>query len=101
PPPPALALLPLHDALPIYDRVDDLGHHVGADAVTTDAQRVHPGDQGLNRAFGLAEGATDRVHVQSVGHDQAVVSESMTQHTGDRSEEHTSELQSRFDLVCR
>src|SRR2546428_6086272 len=50
----------------------------------------------LRGALFLAIGVFDGVHR---GH-QAVISTS-AEHAQDRSEEHTSELQSRSDLVCR
>src|SRR5699024_11248062 len=75
PPPPATYTLSLHDALPISSRAVDVRHRSAA--------RRHGLDR-LRRACGhrpgrlLPNGARRR-----------------------RSEEHTSELQSRFDLVCR
>src|SRR5437867_12494105 len=63
--------LSLHDALPI-------SHH-GRPPV---ARRFAPGGRGERRR-------EDRVRDPDAGHDHA------------RSEEHTSELQSPYDLVCR
>src|SRR5437868_10007895 len=77
--------LSLHDALPIYlDHVPAKGGQVGIDhnplAPREVDHRVMLGLDELIRQI-VAIGAGD-AH-------------------GERSEEHTSELQSRFDLVCR
>src|SRR5206468_12659890 len=91
PPPPLPSTLSLHDALPIFD-------HVAAAALKTarraDArQRPHP--QAEIRAAGVDEEALENVRVAPqvrASHSAAII---------ERSEEHTSELQSRSDLVCR
>src|SRR5690606_41996141 len=83
-----LYTLSLHDALPIFaaqfadDGLDAGAAHAdaGADRVDVAIARV---DGDLRALAGLAHGAADD--------DRAVV----------RSEEHTSELQSRENLVCR
>src|SRR3712207_7252103 len=69
--------LSLHDALPIYRLLD--GRVIGLEVVAVQAVREH--DQAL--APGVRRG----------GH--------AVDHGLDRSEEHTSELQSRQYLVCR
>src|SRR5699024_12847612 len=87
PPPPPLAPLSLHDALPIYlsrpgaVRAPDLVHRIPSRARprTPPAPR---GDPGTSRSAPGRIRRLDRARLR-------------------RSEEHTSELQSRFDLVCR
>src|SRR5437773_9408833 len=75
PPPPDIYTLSLHDALPIYLRLV-LGRVAAQAGLARDAVRV---DLGRRRAAAL---------------------DSQPQ-VADRSEEHTSELQSHHDLVCR
>src|SRR5690606_41445683 len=80
PPPTGLYTLSLHDALPICEREQ-------VDPVQR-GQRI-----GVVRArgqFGMQQGRAP-AHVQAAGQRAA----------GARSEEHTSELQSRENLVCR
>src|SRR5207249_10456631 len=79
--------LSLHDALPIY--VDH--HTVGSFEFPVDlaaARALYAA-----RLFQRGRRALEVVHVE------ADVVEALDR--GRRSEEHTSELQSRFDLVCR
>src|SRR2546421_2940744 len=64
--------LSLHDALPIYGGVD--GRELGLDGQRLEVERAVPAVQ--------CDGAREQVRLE-------------------RSEEHTSELQSRSDLVCR
>src|SRR2546430_5446128 len=75
--------LSLHDALPIYDDVLLSPHRKGA------RRRIaRRGERGLPQQLprGLVEGTELRVHRRG---------------DEDRSEEHTSELQSQSNLVCR
>src|SRR5438067_8754317 len=58
--------------------------------------RGHPPFPGHTSECIHAHGAQD-----CVSGNQQHVSNHVLQTTGERSEEHTSELQSRFDLVCR
>src|SRR5699024_11492173 len=85
--------LSLHDALPIYTemslfaRINEDGkltlvNHLGIDLGETPEQILSKLDD-------------DRIKDDDVRHDGRHA------HDYDRSEEHTSELQSRFDLVCR
>src|SRR5699024_11857362 len=91
-PPTYVSALSLHDALPICQQHqleggDPLTVQAG-DALRVDELRAdpQPGEEG-----GAHAGAAlvEKLLEGAVGAD------------GDRSEEHTSELQSRFDLVCR
>src|SRR5699024_12420514 len=86
PRPATLASLSLHDALPIFG-VHDLTRGIG-----------HLGDRGEHAVF-PGHGYDAAVPAQRVqlGGDPPAVFVARE----DRSEEHTSELQSRFDLVCR
>src|SRR5699024_12774912 len=80
PPPSHISTLSLHDALPI-------SHPHGGDG------RDRAGDWLLRQSDQAPQPSEEESAVppRAVGPD----------HTGHRSEEHTSELQSRFDLVCR
>src|SRR5207249_9918306 len=78
--PSALYTLSLHDALPIFDRAQ--------------AAAELGGDLLVGVALHLAQGDAAQLGVV-----QAL--EQAAAFLGHRSEEHTSELQSRFDLVCR
>src|SRR5699024_12639260 len=82
-PTPALYTLSLHDALPILDRCMVAAFDAGMDALLclTKADLAPP-EPFLQRYAGLDVPA-------------------VTTRQTERSEEHTSELQSRFDLVCR
>src|SRR5207249_8893495 len=73
--------LSLHDALPIYDLVARLAH------LCKDCRLVH------RRQLPAADGPASA--------DKHGVNGERRRPERHRSEEHTSELQSRFDLVCR
>src|SRR5699024_12141867 len=49
----------------------------------------------------IAEGGTAPLHSRGFDFNDAVLGAGIDFYTALRSEEHTSELQSRFDLVCR
>src|SRR5207249_12265820 len=100
-PPTAIYTLSLHDALPIC-KTDSLK----ASALAFDGRayaddfafQIHERTAGIARVDGGVGLQEILVHVQMqsvspLGADDAV-------RHGPRSEEHTSELQSRFDLVC-
>src|SRR5690606_41973457 len=80
--PPSIRTLSLHDALPIYLQVQ------------ADPERL----EGLHAAYERAAPQLDRPGSVVVGRTGR---ELWNQCGGDRSEEHTSELQSRENLVCR
>src|SRR5207249_10045400 len=89
-PPPRSTLFPyttLFRSQELHDEVDDAA--ALADAVDRDDAGVLK----LGRGAGLALEALDELFVEGEGKRQDL--------DGDRSEEHTSELQSRFDIVCR
>src|SRR5699024_12801371 len=95
---PAPYSLSLHDALPIWRRVDAardlLAEHVEPVVARVDHHRL-----GVAAAVLVDEserGGPDGLVGQVLGLRQPVDADA-----GPRSEEHTSELQSRFDLVCR
>src|SRR5207248_10119201 len=101
PPPPPPSPLSLHDALPISRRpnvvlilADDLGYEcVGADGGTSYKTPV------LDRLAATGVRFT-RCYVQPLC--TPTRTQLMTgQYNVRRSEEHTSELQSPYDLVCR
>src|SRR5699024_12288385 len=88
-PPSAISTLSLHDALPISN---DCQLFTGADVTLDSPECVN------------ALGEYQAIVAESVGGEQDVESTRAAYLSGDaamRSEEHTSELQSRFDLVCR
>src|SRR5690606_40593549 len=88
-----------------FDVADEVGTVVRALGEDAPAEAGEDGDQGA------AEGQADQgmqctVVAEKVGGQHVVTgdteeSEADHQHAGDRSEEHTSELQSRENLVCR
>src|SRR5699024_12277040 len=96
----SLAPLSLHDALPIFADVElrsvrgeqpertvvggDPLERGGHGAVVLLLVRVGEQDQGIG-----------------IGLDEGLLTGTRRSTTAPRSEEHTSELQSRFDLVCR
>src|SRR5699024_12724678 len=82
PPPTEIYSLSLHDALPIFGRILGL----------VDAFRR------ADAHVGIAGILHDAAHVGKVEVDER---RNVDQGRDGRSEEHTSELQSRFDLVCR
>src|SRR5207249_10676167 len=89
-PPTQISTLSLHDALPIS--MGDLPHrrilHEGRSmSVITEAYAVP------SRLLGIY-----RFLLRTKGHGESI---DVIEKTLSRSEEHTSELQSRFDLVCR
>src|SRR5690606_41250303 len=90
---PELYTLSLHDALPIF------GHGVGH--LQGDEDRLAVGDDGAVIALALDVGLADGDDVVLVGHLALGVVEHLALEDDDRSEEHTSELQSRENLVCR
>src|SRR5207249_9931773 len=92
--PPRLTPLSLHDALPISLALEPLGD--GAELA---------GELRLVRRAGARAGQDQRAHAlrvreREVERDAAAHREAAEERPP-RSEEHTSELQSRFDLVCR
>src|SRR5207249_9965225 len=94
PPPPPLSPLSLHDALPI-----SLGRHLDPDQVDG-----RPCEPRLHTQVGVFLGREElsRNRMVRVLHLDSALPQHL--HRPDhpaRSEEHTSELQSRFDLVCR
>src|SRR5699024_12683440 len=87
--------LSLHDALPIYQyRPDSITVNLLANDELEDSQVVTANDEGeWTFAFtDLAQFDEEGKEIEYTIEEEAVVG---------RSEEHTSELQSRFDLVCR
>src|SRR5207249_6231092 len=88
PPTTLIYTLSLHDALPIYRR-GAVGEHLDA------LDRGHGNLVDVDEVL-----AADRVDAAG-GHAPAVDEHQRVEVAKLRSEEHTSELQSRFDLVCR
>src|SRR5439155_25568631 len=85
--------LSLHDALPIYEDADDRQRGDQGDPVIIEraaGQPAHPNQQ--------AEKANQQ---QGAPGGEASAEQTMVQVASVRSEEHTSELQSRGHLVCR
>src|SRR5207249_9917063 len=87
-PPSAIYTLSLHDALPIW-RPEDQAHRDHRLRRTRPARRRPTSSPPAS----TRTGRHPQLHARGrrTGHDELVW----------RSEEHTSELQSRFDLVCR
>src|SRR5699024_12320091 len=93
-PPHTVYTLALHDALPIYGRA--LCH--AAAGVSRAGERNHQSDVGASHSGKRRGYDTGASHFSLRG---KVESGSSDSSVAVRSEEHTSELQSRFDLVCR
>src|SRR5437868_3055388 len=96
--PPGLSTLSLHDALPISARG---GRRRGRAARGRTAPWAAP--RRSRRRSGRGLRAPDRVRAQPRGRTRSTrgARRDRTAAAARRSEEHTSELQSRFDLVCR
>src|SRR5699024_12879846 len=93
PPPPPLPTPPLHDALPIYQGYGV--HLTGGHHARIEAPYIMSSEESGYYYLLLTFGGLDadggyNVRIEPAEGQQQV-----------RSEEHTSELQSRFDLVCR
>src|SRR5690606_40680732 len=91
PAPPAIHTLSLHDALPIFDHVPPVGPEAGGDVVAV-GQLGRAVDGDVVVVVHVDEAAETQVARQRRG---------LVAHALLRSEEHTSELQSRENLVCR
>src|SRR5207247_8708619 len=88
PPPPPIVTLSLHDALPISSRFLGRPRQHGR-GLAGDRMVVEPPQMALKLAADVLTLKTKHPFVIARGELQS------------RSEEHTSELQSRVDLVCR
>src|SRR5207249_11722071 len=98
---PALYTLSLHDALPIYHQDEHEGdgceaHQVAAHEL--DRGLLHVRRAGVEELLGALPRGQD---IRDLPVDAEVEVLLVVQALEERSEEHTSELQSRFDLVCR
>src|SRR5207249_12328290 len=96
---PTITTLSLHDALPIYDRVFDrrsvAERHVPG-------KLLFPPDQNgqcVPNVRGKRGGVMQEHLIEE--HRRPATMNDGRSFLADRSEEHTSELHSRFDLVCR
>src|SRR5690606_42073036 len=100
PPPPHHSTLSLHDALPIYHR-----HH----GLFNKFQKFRPTAGSRTRCSQLGRGKVQRaflIVISAVGigksdHYKFRYNTIINERAINRSEEHTSELQSRENLVCR
>src|SRR5207249_10502178 len=93
PPAPPISTLSLHDALPISDRVRPHRTPPQADRPPAPLRPL--------AARRLATGPLRRARHRAGGDLPDGTRGSAASPDRDRSEEHTSELQSRFELVCR
>src|SRR5690606_41411228 len=89
------APLSLHDALPIFE-------HARAAQIPTEIVRLgdHPDRAAWDQALAAAVG-THSPHLVVLAGFMKLVGPPLLEAFGGRSEEHTSELQSRENLVCR
>src|SRR5437868_8767529 len=94
PPTPAIYPLSLHDALPIY-RYARWRRSAGSKAGSR-MESIRRNMRGPTGSAGMVAGGGGRRGAAGVA-----IRAEVGSRTGSRSEEHTSELQSRFDLVCR
>src|SRR5207302_9842042 len=92
---PPSTTLSLHDALPIY--LTDVGAYTGT---TSPYGAFDMGGNVVQWNEGLIGGSARGVRGGSFG-DPSFPLQSSIRGNGNRSEEHTSELQSRENLVCR
>src|SRR5690606_40608673 len=100
PPAAALAPLSLHDALPIWQRIDHpqlqpVKQAAHLRQLAVDAHRLAAGTRDDLR-FVAARSVRDAFF-----HEVEIVADAFRKPADHRSEEHTSELQSRENLVCR
>src|SRR5207249_10271150 len=96
-PPSALPTLSLHDALPIFRA--DAGHDVRISGRADDLLDLGDLLQLAHRLLRVVRANEEvRVACVTVG---LLLGPVLECRIAPRSEEHTSELQSRFDLVCR
>src|SRR5690606_40217395 len=93
----AIHPLSLHDALPIF-RLQYVAHRRQS-PVTRFEERFTLGERQLVRSYVLA--ALSHEHEWAIINDEELVEEPLGHPKTLRSEEHTSELQSRENLVCR
>src|SRR5207248_11599733 len=100
PPPPSASPPPLHDALPIYVQRPAVEQHQVE--VVVCAERVAPWQPVDEHRRLIGQKRPDPLQDRLVGAQHPVcVDHSLGYATQTRSEEHTSELQSPYDLVCR
>src|SRR5699024_12082478 len=90
--------LSLHDALPIYIQIE--GEKTWEDSSNQDGKRPNSITVILNKTVG-ENGEAQKVTDKQVTPDKNGEWKYIFENLPKRSEEHTSELQSRFDLVCR
>src|SRR5207248_10633946 len=90
--------LSLHDALPIYRIEDATGKAVWQAAPRMVCTQC---EQGEPSAAGAALRISDTTHGEPAPLPEAQVAPRVISAQNARSEEHTSELQSPYDLVCR
>src|SRR5207249_11536154 len=91
PAPSAIYTLSLHDALPISLLLAHEVKHVGEPAILVLVQHHAAFPAGMEQVVVSLRQLVTLHPFRVIGHNDQVI----------RSEEHTSELQSRFDLVCR
>src|SRR5207249_11387812 len=93
--------LSLHDALPIYllsGQKADLEHRLASTGQMLADTRLTTSAE--HSALAATKGALE-TRLAETERTLAEVRRNAAEEHGARSEEHTSELQSRFDLVCR
>src|SRR5699024_12489991 len=95
-----ISSLSLHDALPIWQLAVTQGHPDLFHTAAKTARREHDnGEEDQPHVENRGIGVITEHGVHQGHHDGA--NNRAIEHTHARSGEHTSELQSRFDLVCR
>src|SRR5699024_12831300 len=93
PPPAVLPPLSLHDALPIFGL-----HLIG---VPAELEGIAEERSAVTASLVLEELARGDMGIAAAIMAPAAAATAIASYGDARSEEHTSELQSRFDLVCR
>src|SRR5204862_8360417 len=96
-PPTVLYTLSLHDALPISSG----GFHIDPPRPVERALITHGHSDHARAGHGAALATAETLDLMRLRYGESFARSTQAVRYGERSEEHTSELQSRRDVVCR